>query len=289
MMENDARMSEKIALIRQHMERGQMDETLDALEALLEIAPGDEPIRKELCPLFVRLSIRSAALERAMHWLEEAITADDTLSNELHQYVAALIMKGDLAEALSLASKLSGILPGSFRNVYHLGMILTYLRKYEDAGRHLRKAIELKEDFGEAYASLANLYIHLGRHERAGSVLRTYLEKGLRSPEVYECLEYLLANRRLGPQDTEFFEAQLRYQQARKALNVGWMHLTEGDMREGIIQFGKAMEYDGRDPEVFLDLKRVSLMDMDRHIPEVKQLCDGVDALQRELLDDDRQ
>lgn len=108
---------------------------------------------------------------------------------------AARRRTGDLVGALAVLEPLVLSQPGSFAAHYELGLALGAARRGDEAVASLRRAVELKPDFGDAWRTLADHLGALGDTEGADAAYARHLKFASRDPHLLEAGAALVENR----------------------------------------------------------------------------------------------
>jgi len=101
----------------------------------------------------------------------------------------------DLKGALALLQPLARSQPGSLAVHYELGLALGALGRGDEAMAALRKVVELKPDFGDAWRALADHFSALGDTEAADAAFARHLKFASRDPRLLEAGAALVDNR----------------------------------------------------------------------------------------------
>jgi tetratricopeptide (TPR) repeat protein len=118
---------------------------------------------------------------------------------------------GDPLKQRSLYSKLVALYPDDERAHTLLGTNYFGQQLYEEAARHLQKAVEITPEFTASYNQLGYAYRFLGRYEDAERVFKKYTELLPNDPNPYDSYAELLL--KMG----RFDEAITQYQMALAA------------------------------------------------------------------------
>jgi tetratricopeptide (TPR) repeat protein len=108
---------------------------------------------------------------------------------------AARRRNGDQRGALDVLEPLALAQPGSFATQYELGLALGAVRRGDDAVVALRRSVELKPDFGDAWRALADHLYALGDTEGADAAYARHLRFACRDPRLLEAGAALVENR----------------------------------------------------------------------------------------------
>lgn len=145
----------------------------------------------------------------------ERILQTFTVSPYLHlvyvEIADLLASQGDLQTAHKLFAKAEAVLPDSPIAEYAMGQIDFARGEFNEAKKHLRRAIKYDPIFNQAYISLANVYASLGEFKQA----EEYLRKAVQVEPSYPDLRYQLGNHLL--QCGKYVEAK---EQLEKALSI---------------------------------------------------------------------
>lgn len=85
---------------------------------------------------------------------------------------AEMLQQGKLDEAEAAFKEIQAKSPSIAEVPYNLGIIANRRKDWPAAENHFKRAIELKPDFGDAYASLAGVYQAMGQPEKAAEVMQ---------------------------------------------------------------------------------------------------------------------
>jgi len=108
---------------------------------------------------------------------------------------AARRRMGDLAGALTVLEPLASSQPGAFAAHYELGLALGAARRGDEAVAALRRTLDLKPDFGDAWRALADHLGALGDSEGADAAYARHLKFASRDPRLLEAGAALVENR----------------------------------------------------------------------------------------------
>jgi len=275
MKEQSIVLTDKIRHIQKLVREGGLAEAIGLLEGLLDEHCQGVGARLEiekLYPLFCRLCIRTGQTHRALKWIERAVEFDDKLEEILRGAVEDLLRKRKPEQALAVAERLSRVRPDNHIHCFLLGGIFTQLRRYEEAEVVFQISMTIRQESADACLGLANCYLAQGKNGQAGKCLRRFMEKGYRSQEVFKGLQHLYRNGTLLPEDAQFLEEQVRLHKARMFLNVGWMNYSQGEKHAAVDNFKKALRIGGKNPQIYLGLKRAVRRCSEEGVPEVYEL-----------------
>jgi tetratricopeptide (TPR) repeat protein len=107
---------------------------------------------------------------------------------------AELLQQGKLDEAEAAFKDLQAKNPSVAEVAYNLGIISNRRKDWPAAEAHFKRAIELKPDFGDAYASLAGVYQSMGQPQKAEEVMKAAGEAIGGDPNVMFNQAVLLLN-----------------------------------------------------------------------------------------------
>jgi tetratricopeptide (TPR) repeat protein len=102
---------------------------------------------------------------------------------------------GDLAGALAVFEPLTQAQPGWFAAHYELGLTFGALRRGDEAVAALRRVLELKPDFGDAWRALADHLSAIGDAAGADAAYAQHLKFSTRDPRLLEAAAALVENR----------------------------------------------------------------------------------------------
>ena len=108
---------------------------------------------------------------------------------------AALRRIGDQEGALAVLEPLARSQAGSFATHYELGLALGAVRRGDEAVVALRRSVELKPDFGDAWRALADHLNAIGDTEGADVAYARHLRFASRDPRLLEAGAALVDNR----------------------------------------------------------------------------------------------
>jgi tetratricopeptide (TPR) repeat protein len=143
---------------------------------------------------------------------------------------AELLQQGKLDEAEAAFKELQAKNPSIAEVPYNLGIIANRRKDWPAAEAFFKRAIELKPDFGDAYASLAGVYQAMGQPQKAEEVMQAAGEAMGGDPNVLFNQAVLLLNqgkyaeaeaafKKVEAADAKNLEVQ--YHLATIALNLG--------------------------------------------------------------------
>jgi len=134
----------RIGMIQQ--EAGAFQEAYAAYERAIRIEPKFALAYNNLAWL---AASRRERLDEALAWIRKAreIAPKETLLHDTHGWV--LRARGDLDGAMAVLTEGIGLRPTADLH-YHLGVIQMEVGRHGDARDNLRKALQLKPDFGDA-------------------------------------------------------------------------------------------------------------------------------------------
>jgi tetratricopeptide (TPR) repeat protein len=127
--------------------------------------------------------ILKGKISSAYDRLKIAEQMDATHKNILNNKAILLMIEKKSQEALKIfESIVKSKKDSSTCAYYHIGFILTYTyKKYKEAEAFVKKAIQLDEDFFEAYLLLGDIYFYKNNIEKANENWLIYKNKGLLS------------------------------------------------------------------------------------------------------------
>ena len=285
-MNQSISISNTIRRVHQLIQAGNIVGAIGQIEPLLEPDPSRRRVQAEvskLYPLHCKLCVHVGELDRGMQWVEKALDRDDTLELHLQAAVQDLSRKRR-PEAMIIASALTRARPNSGGNWIWLGVVSSQLSRFAEAEEAFRRALALDEACDDACVGLANCYLAQGRSGDAGKLLRVFTERGHPSREVQEGLQLLYNQRALLPEDAAYVERQLLRHKARVSLNLGWMHYAKGEREEAVARFKEALQVGGKDPQIYLDLRRAVTRCTKDEVPEAPELGRLVSHIREEVV-----
>ncbi|WP_417318605.1 tetratricopeptide repeat-containing sulfotransferase family protein [Emcibacter sp.] len=131
----------------------QLDDARNLLERALELAPNFHLARHS----YVIALYRGQKLIEALDEIDKLLTIEPNNPNYLTLKGTVLVRKGDHAEALAIYEKLLKNYPNQPKSQLNYGHTLKTVGRLEEAITAYHKSIELSDEAGEAYWSLANL------------------------------------------------------------------------------------------------------------------------------------
>lgn len=143
---------------------------------------------------------------------------------------AELLQQGKLDEAEAAFKDLQAKNPSIAEVPYNLGIIANRKKDWPSAEGYFKRAIELKPDFGDAYASLAGVYQAMGQPQKAEEVMKAAGEAIGSDPNVLFNQAVLLLNQGKYADAEAIFKqveaadaknVEVQYHLATIALNLG--------------------------------------------------------------------
>lgn len=143
---------------------------------------------------------------------------------------AELLQQGKLDEADAAFKEIQSHNPSIAEVPYNLGIIANRRKDWPAAENYFKRAIELKPDFGDAYASLAGVYQATGQPQKAEEVMKAAGEAMGSDPNVMFNQAVLLLNQGKYAEAEEIFKkveaadaknSEVQYHLATIALNLG--------------------------------------------------------------------
>ena len=217
---------------------GQQQEAVAEFTALLEYHPHDVGALLQLG----LAEKQSGDIERAQHWLEQALDRDSG-SSLLHFYVAEVLYNRGLNEdALAALQRAIELNPENHDALYLMGFVLGDMGRHEEARDVTRRAIKLNPTLSRAQA---NLSLEQQRPQRYDEVMAARDERRLK--EMHVAAEGQLARYNLGlafRQKGYYTEALREYQRA----------LDGGEDRELVLQAMAEVHLLRKDPKAAREL-----------------------------------
>jgi Flp pilus assembly protein TadD len=274
--------------VRELLGTGDLIGAVSAFENLLrsqeEQESGQAGFETEnLYPLYCALCVQADKSNIPLTWLQKALNLDPDLNERFLWYNKELLRKGRNQEALEISHKLCQLRPEDHRTWLALAEILVREERLEEAESHMQRALALTDGALETYLEIARLYIDGGQPEEAGTLLCTLVEQGVRTHQVLDVLFCLYEGQMLSPDDATAAKELFRTRKAKIHLNLAWLRYTEGDLPGAARLFRSAIDLDGSNPQIFLDLKQaVPELSADPD-PDCIALCEVYEALREEF------
>ena len=115
--------------------------------------------------------LQGGRMQEACEKLELALDLVPSFVESIVNLARCTELSGDASQALALYRKAVELRPADALYHYNLGSFLTSREQYDDAMPELRKAIELRSSYVEAYNELGNVYYALGYFTEATDLL----------------------------------------------------------------------------------------------------------------------
>lgn len=167
--------SEMLALFSEaEMKSGHYDAGIDYLERAYEANPDSRVLQAELVSSYIRAREVGKAVE-----LLERTPADDSNGDDYRRDLLVILayMQGkDIGSALRRAEAMEEKRPDDPEIQNLLGGIMAAMRHKRQALAHLKKAVDLRPNYQEAWLNLGRLAIGQGRLDEARSHYRRVLE-----------------------------------------------------------------------------------------------------------------
>lgn len=260
-------------------EMGLLEESVEAFQQALELFPEYTAAHLKLGWSYYHLG----AMEEAIGQFKQAIeTAEDEEQYTLSAHFSlgqAFMAKNDCENAYPEFIAASGMDPEFGDAHYQAGLCAVKIEKFEEAVRHLEKAIELNPKIGvQAFQNLGAALLALGRHGDALKQARLALKLEPNAPENYElrgnihihmrqwdealrdfqkaldlnpnsshlhfCLGWAYENKEDSPKAIEEYKKsiQLNPESVEAYSNLGWLYVDQSKNDEALVVFEKAAE-----------------------------------------------
>lgn len=167
---------------------------------------------------------------RSMESARKAAAGDPGALQATFKAAAELLQQGKLDEAAAAFKEIQAKNPSIAEVPYNLGIIANRRKDWPAAETAFTRAIELKPDFGDAYASLAGVYQAMGQPQKAEEVMKAAGEVMAGDPNVLFNQAVLLLNQAKYAEAEEAFKkveaidaknTEVQYHLATIALNLG--------------------------------------------------------------------
>jgi tetratricopeptide (TPR) repeat protein len=250
--------------------QGKRQESIDALQAAMEISPRSPEIlvnlgnvykesgnpvmavrnyRRALTldPRHVMAHVNLASclvdlgeLDLAEEHAQQALTAGGQSLETLSALANVAEHRRDFVNALSILETAARQYPDNPDLLVHLGCTCMLAKRHEAAVSTLRRALELRPRFVEALNNLGQALFELGRLEEAEEVLQAALQMRPDMKEAYINLANVqIGQRRHAAALTSFGHVfELDPDNASAHFVCGMVHLVEGDFANGWREYG---------------------------------------------------
>ena len=165
---NSVRLASAMTAVVIKMGRNQ--EAIDLLQHAVDTNPGNQEAQVELFRLLVLTNHITQAQPMGPKMLELHPKDPEVL------YLNGIIFRsvGDYPKAKTLLEQAVAIDPNFFNSRYNLGMVLVFLKEWQEAKEQLEKAIELGAHEPQVHFELAKALRGLGDNDRALAEMQTY-------------------------------------------------------------------------------------------------------------------
>ena len=165
---NSVRLASAMTAVVIKMGRNQ--EAIDLLQHAVDTNPGNQEAQVELFRLLVLTNHITQAQPMGPKMLELHPKDPEVL------YLNGIIFRsvGDYPKAKTLLEQAVAIDPNFFNSRYNLGMVLVFLKEWQEAKEQLEKAIELGAPEPQVHFELAKALRGLGDNDRALAEMQTY-------------------------------------------------------------------------------------------------------------------
>ncbi|MGA7245614.1 MAG: tetratricopeptide repeat protein, partial [Terracidiphilus sp.] len=149
---------------------GRNQEAINLLQHAVDTNPGNQEAQVELFRLLVLTNHITQAQPMGPKMLELHPKDPEVL------YLNGIIFRsvGDYPKAKTLLEQAVAIDPNFFNSRYNLGMVLVFLKEWQEAKEQLEKAIELGAPEPQVHFELAKALRGLGDNDRALAEMQTY-------------------------------------------------------------------------------------------------------------------
>ena len=266
---------------------------LDVLEQLIADDPGDVKLQLQRALVYVEMNDRRRAITEL-----QGILGTRPSELRVRDYLGWLYEQNDEVEKAIEAYRINVNMDSTFYDSsLHLGILLYRLTRYEEAARHLTRAVRLKPGDPETHLLLGLNYLQAKEFEQATSALQKGLEyhpqdenlrfnlgaaydKLDRFPDVIREMEAVLS---LNPDHTDALN-YLGYSYADRGINgekaveltrravslkpdngayvdsLGWALFKVGRVTEALREIKRAAELINDDPVIFEHLGEIYLL-----------------------------
>ena len=146
------------ALARAHLANNESALAEENLHAAIDAAPGEMAARVELAQLLMQ----TGRSEQAVALLEEAVKRAPTDASAREALVRAYLAKADLDAARTAAEDLRTLAPKLAVAPYLAGLVAQEQKRFDDAEREFKQALELQPTAMDALAALTRLQLARG-------------------------------------------------------------------------------------------------------------------------------
>ncbi|MGA8742624.1 MAG: tetratricopeptide repeat protein [Terracidiphilus sp.] len=152
------------------MKMGRNQEAINLLQHAVDTNPGNQQVQVELFRLLVLTNHITQAQPMGPKMLELRSKDPEVL------YLNGIIFRslGDYPKAKTLLEQAVAIDPNFYNSRYNLGMVLVFLKEWQEAKEQLEKAIELGAHEPQVHFELAKALRGLGDNDRALAEMQTY-------------------------------------------------------------------------------------------------------------------
>lgn len=139
---------------------------------------------------------------------------------------------------------------------YDLGLVLSKQKKYDDAVREFRNALEIKPDMAHAYNNLGAVFMETGRYDDAVREFRNALRIKPDNSNIHYNLGIIYNSKGLVEDSIrEFKEAsRLKPNDPNISYNLGVVYVGSGQIKEAAFEFERALNLKPNDPNVRYNL-----------------------------------
>jgi len=169
--------------------------------------------------------------------------------------------------------------PNNYEAENALGKVLVILNEPEAAIEHFKRAIDLRPDFSQAIAYLAQTYYKMGNYADARTYYQRLVEYEPKNPEGHFGLANVYRKTEKYKDAIREYNAalELKHDDAQAYINLGLCHYQEGNYHDAILNFRMALQYGGDRRKAFLNLA-LALEKMERYAEACEQWQNFIDT-----------
>jgi acetyltransferase-like isoleucine patch superfamily enzyme/Flp pilus assembly protein TadD len=162
--------------------------SIAAFTSVAALQPDNEYLYSALCDLY----LKAGKTDIPRQWIIKAVSHDPSIKKRLVEQAEELLLNNMPEQAIGILSAVVQGDPCDYDACNDLGV--AQLQLLSEAEESFKKAISLRQDFGEAYENLSSYYLMTGQPELALETCKQALKNGSNiAPEIRSIMENFIA------------------------------------------------------------------------------------------------